>query len=92
MEKQATLTLWLREFVLVHARLESLVEHRVELYLRRDGNLVVGLDIFLDRLAADVVKKVSWICLKRCATEETIQSRARRDWNRAYLDPFRSLS
>jgi hypothetical protein len=41
----------LRELGLFDARLESLVEHGVELCLGGELNLVVGLDVFLDRLA-----------------------------------------
>jgi hypothetical protein len=45
------LTLRLRELALVDARLESLVEHGVELCLGSELDLIVGLDVFLDRLA-----------------------------------------
>jgi hypothetical protein len=47
----AMLTLRLRELALVDARLESLVEHGVELCLGSELDLIVGLDVFLDRLA-----------------------------------------
>ena len=43
-------TFWLRELCLFDARLESLVEHGVELCLGSELDFVVGLDIFLDRL------------------------------------------
>ena len=46
------LTLGLCEFAFLDTGLNSLVEHDIELSFRRDGNLVVGFDIFLDRLAA----------------------------------------
>ena len=44
-------TFRLRKLGLVNAGLEGLVEHRVKLCLGRELNLVVGLDVFLDRLA-----------------------------------------
>ncbi len=44
-------TFRLRKLALVNAGLEGLVEHGVKLCLRRELNLVVGLDVFLDRLA-----------------------------------------
>lgn len=43
-------TFGLRELALLDARLESLVEHGIELCLGSKLDLVVGLDIFLDRL------------------------------------------
>lgn len=44
-------TFRLRKLALFNAGLEGLVEHGVKLCLGRELNLVVGLDIFLDRLA-----------------------------------------
>ena len=44
-------TFRLCELGLFDARLERLVEHGVELSLGGELDLVVGLDIFLDRLA-----------------------------------------
>jgi hypothetical protein len=44
-------TFRLRELALVDARLESLVEHGVELCLGSELDLVVRLDVLLDRLA-----------------------------------------
>ena len=44
--------LWLREVALLNTRLQSLVEQGVELGLGGRGNLVVGLDVFLDCLTA----------------------------------------
>jgi hypothetical protein len=44
-------TFRLRKLALFNAGLEGLVEHGVKLCLGRELNLVVGLDVFLDRLA-----------------------------------------
>jgi hypothetical protein len=44
-------TFRLRELALFDARLESLVEHGVELCLGSELDLVVGLDVLLNRLA-----------------------------------------
>jgi hypothetical protein len=46
------LTLGLTELSLLNTSLDGLVELRVESSLRHDGDLVVVLDIFLDRLTA----------------------------------------
>lgn len=51
-EGERELTLGLSEFFLLNASLDSLVELGVEGGWRRDGDLVVGLDILLDRLTA----------------------------------------
>jgi len=49
--KGAGPTFRLRKLALFNAGLEGFVEHRVKLCLGRELNLVVGLDVFLDRLA-----------------------------------------
>lgn len=54
------LTLGLAELSLLNASLDGLVELRVERGLRRDGDLVVGLHVFLDRLTA-ATKRVSML-------------------------------
>jgi hypothetical protein len=70
-------TLGLGEVTLLNAGLQGLVEQRVELSLGCGGDLVVGLDVFLDGLTAS--ENVSMT-----------QSKQRR--GEAYLLPFRSLS
>jgi hypothetical protein len=44
-------TFRLRKLALFNAGLEGLVEHGVKLRLRGELNLIVGFDVFLDRLA-----------------------------------------
>lgn len=46
-------TLGLHELLLVNTGLDSLVELGIECALRRVGDLVVALNILLDRLAAE---------------------------------------
>ena len=46
------LTLGLCEFAFLDTGLDSFVEHDIKLSFRRDGNFIVGFDIFLNRLAA----------------------------------------
>lgn len=48
-------TFWLSEIAFLDTSLESAVEHRVELGLASELNLVVGLDVFLDGLTAAMV-------------------------------------
>ena len=45
-------TLGLCEVTLLSTGLQGLVEHGIELSLGGDGDLVVGLDVFLDGLSA----------------------------------------
>jgi hypothetical protein len=55
-------TFWLCEVALFNASLESFVEHGIKLVVRGDCQvLVVGLDIFLDRLTAVVVGLISQV-------------------------------
>jgi hypothetical protein len=55
------LTLGLSEFLLLDTGLDGLVELGVESGRRRDGDLVVGLDILLDRLTA-IVDALAIVC------------------------------
>jgi hypothetical protein len=49
----------LAEFTLLNTSLDGLVELGVERGLRRDGDLVVGLHVFLDLLTAREKKSAS---------------------------------
>jgi len=51
MRRRGGPTFRLRKLALFNAGLEGLIEHGVKLCLGRELNLVVGLDVFLDRLA-----------------------------------------
>lgn len=55
-----TRTFWLSEVTLFDAGLQSLIEHDIELGISRGCQaLVVGFDIFFDRLTAVVVDLIS---------------------------------
>lgn len=53
------LTLGLKEITLVNTNLDRLVELAIKGILGRRRKLVVGLDVFLDRLTA--VMKIRWL-------------------------------
>jgi hypothetical protein len=62
-------TFWLCEVTLLNTRLEGLVEHNIKLGISRGCQaLVVGFDIFLDRLSAVVVELISKVARKTNAT------------------------
>lgn len=53
------LTLGLKEITLLNTNLDRLVELAIKGILRSRRKLVVGLDVFLDRLTA--VMKIRWL-------------------------------
>lgn len=69
------LTLWLREFALLHARLDSTVELGIEGALRRDIDPVVVLNIFLEGLATVVAKRLESLGPKAEAASEIRKQR-----------------
>lgn len=82
------------EVSLLNAILEGFVEHRVKLVLRRDVQaLVVGFNIFLDRLTAVVAQLISQFLRSLNATGRAKgKSRAREVVEISYLLPLLSLS
>lgn len=57
-------TFGLGEFALLHSRFDRLVELRVKRGSRRNGDLVIGLDILLDSIATAAIG-VSMMVLQR---------------------------